>query len=203
MPRVAKRNIMQRVTEQVDTAYLQQSPPRPLSPAVMANLLSDHIFERPLKLFLDPLIIVSIIALVVLFALRASTAIRLVPVLLIVIRLLISARHLWLHVSDDLALLRNGLTVRAHVLGLRTHRTTTGTINGALLDCAIPVAPRRTYVGSIWLANGAEALRLKHQGRIEVICLPRTPGTWRVIEEVKSDIRYDRMGAIQQIPHED
>ena len=77
-----------------------------------------------------------------------------------------------------------------------------GTIDGALLDCAIPVAPRRTYVGSIWLANGAEAQRLKHQGRVEVICLPRTPGTWRVIEDVKSDIRYDRMGAIQQIPRE-
>jgi hypothetical protein len=193
---------MQRVTEQVDAAYLQQSPPRPLSPAVMANLLSDHIFERPLKLFLDPLIIAGIILLVVLFALRASTAIRLVPVLLIVIRLLISARDLWRHVSDDLALLRNGLTVRAHVLGLRAHRTTMGAIDGALLDCAIPVAPRRTYVGSIWLANGAEALRLKRQGRVEVICLPRTPGTWRVIEDVKSDIRYDRMGAIQQIPRE-
>jgi hypothetical protein len=193
---------MQRVTEQVDATYLQQSPPRPLSPAVMVNLLSDHIFERPLKAFFDPLIIAGIITLLVLFALRASSAIRLAPVLLIVIRLLISARYLWRHVSDDLALLRNGLTVRAHVLGLRPHRTTMGAIDGALLDCAIPVAPRRTYVGSIWLANGAEALRLKRQGRVEVICLPRTPGTWRVIEDVKSDIRYDRMGSIQQIPHE-
>ncbi len=193
---------MQRVTEQVDAAYLQQSPPRKLSPAVMANLFSDHVFERPLKAYLDPLIIAGIITLLVLFALRASTAIRLVPVLIIVIRLLISARHLWRNVRDDLALLRNGLTVRAHVLGLRAHRTTMGVIDGALLDCAIPVAPRRTYVGSIWLANGAEALRLKRQGRIEVICLPRTPGTWRVIEDVKSDIRYDRMGVIQQIPRE-
>ena len=86
---------MQRVTEQVDATYWQQSPPRPLSPAVMANLLSDHIFERPLKLLLDPLIIVGIILLVVLFALHASTTIRLVPVLLIVIRLLLSARDLW------------------------------------------------------------------------------------------------------------
>jgi hypothetical protein len=194
---------MQRVTEQVDAAYLQQSPPRRLSPTVMANLLSDHIFERPLKLFLDPLIIASIILLVLLFALRASTAIRLVPVLLIVVRLLISARHLWRHVSDDLALLRNGLTLRAHVLGLRPHRTTMGLIDGALLDCAIPVAPRRTYVGSIWLANSTEALRLMRQGRVEVICLPRTPGTWRVIEDVKSDIRYDRMGPIQQLPRTD
>ena len=193
---------MQRVTEQVDVAYLQQSPPRRLSPTVVANLLSDHVFERPLKAFLDPLIIACIITLVALFALRANTAIRLVPVLLIVIRLLINTRYLWRHIRDDLALLRNGLMVRAHVLGLRPHRTTMGAINGALLDCAIPVAPRRTYVGSIWLANGAEATRLKLQGRVEVICLPRTPGTWRVIEDVKSDIRYDRMGAIQQIPYE-
>jgi hypothetical protein len=193
---------MQRVTEQVDAAYLQQSPPRPLSPAVVANLLSDHIFDRPLKLLLDPLIIAGVIMLVVLFALRASTAIRLLPVLLIVIRLLLSARQIWRHVSDDLALLRNGLTIRAHVLGLRPHRTTMGTIDGALLDCAIPVAPRRTYVGSIWLANSTEALRLMRQGRVEVLCLPRTPGTWRVIEDVKSDIRYDRMGAIQQVPRE-
>jgi hypothetical protein len=193
---------MQRVTEQVDAAYLQQPPPRPLSPAIMINLLSDHVFERPLKAFFDPVIIAAVIALLVLFALRASSAIRLVPVLLIIFRLLVSARYLWRHISDDLALLRNGLTVRAHVLGLRPHRTTLGAINGALLDCAIPVAPRRTYVGSIWLANGAEALRLKHQGRVEVICLPRTPGTWRVIEEVKSDIRYDRMGAIQPLQQE-
>ena len=77
------------------------------------------------------------------------------PVLIIVIRLLIGAGYLWRQVGDDLALLRNGLTVRAHVLGLRPHRTTMGAIDGALLDCAIPVAPRRTYVGSIWLANGA------------------------------------------------
>ena len=193
---------MQRVTDQVDAAYLQRSPPRRLSPAIIVNLLSDHIFDRPLKAFLDPLIIASIITLLVLFALHASSAIRLAPVLIIVIRLLISVGYLWRYVGDDLALLRNGLTVRAHVLGLRPHRTTLGAIDGALLDCAIPVAPRRTYVGSIWLANGAEATRLKHQGRVEVICLPRTPGTWRVIEDVKSDIRYDRMGAIQQIPHE-
>jgi hypothetical protein len=193
---------MQRVTEQVDAAYLQQPPPRRLSPTIIVNLLSDHIFDRPLKAFLDPLIIASIITLLVLFALRASSAIRLAPVLIIVIRLLIGAGYLWRHISDDLALLRNGLTVRAHVLGLRPHRTTMGAIDGALLDCAIPVAPRRTYVGSIWLANGAEAMRLKHQGRVEVICLPRTPGTWRVIEDVKSDIRYDRVGAIQQLPRE-
>ena len=193
---------MQRVTEQVDAAYLQQPPPRRLSPGVIVNLLSDHIFERPLKLLFDPVVIASIVALLILFGLRASTLMRLVPALIIIIRLLIGAWDVWRQASEDLALLRNGLTLRAHVLGLRPYRTTMGAIDGALLDCAIPVAPRRTYVGSIWLASGDEALRLERQGRVEVICLPRTPGTWRVIEDVKSDIRYDRMGAIQQIPQE-
>jgi hypothetical protein len=193
---------MQRVTEQVDAAYLQQPPPRRLSPAVIANLLSDHILERPLKLLLDPVVIASIVVLLILFGLRASTLMRLVPALIIVIRLLIGAQQIWRQASEDLALLRNGLALRAHVLGLRPYRTTMGAIDGALLDCAIPVAPRRTYVGSIWLASGAEALRLERQGRVEVICLPRTPGTWRVIEDVKSDIRYDRMGPLQQIPHD-
>jgi hypothetical protein len=193
---------MQRVTEQVDSAYLHQTPPRPLHFSVVLNLLNDHLFERPLKTFLDPLVIIGVVLLIVLVALRASPALRLVPMLLIVLRLAIDARVIWRRVSDDLALLRKGLIIRAHVLGLRPHRTTLGEIDGALLDCAIPVAPRRTYVGSIWLADGAEALRLARQGRVEVLCLPRTPGTWRVIEDVQSDIRYDRVGPIQQIPQE-
>jgi len=32
--------------------------------------------------------------------------------------------------------------------------------------------------------------------------LPRTPGTWRVIEPVRAEIRYDRQGPMQAIPHE-
>jgi hypothetical protein len=120
----------------------------------------------------------------------------------IVIRLLMNVWITWRRAREDLALLREGLTIRAHVLGLRPYRTTLGAIDGALLDCAIPVAPRRTYVGSIWLSDGNEALRLARQGRIEVLCLPRTPGTWRVIESVKTDIRYDRRGPTQEIPPE-
>ena len=77
-----------------------------------------------------------------------------------------------------------------------------GEIDGALLACAIPVKPARTYVGSIWLADGHEALRLMHQGQLDVICLPRAPGTWRVIEPVQSQIRYDRVGPIPDIPRD-
>jgi hypothetical protein len=193
---------MQRVTDQVDSIYLERVPPRPLQTAVMLNLINDHIFDRPSTTFLDPLLIASVVILIGLVAIHASPLLRLVPIAVIVARLAIDAHRVWRRVSDDLALLRNGLRIRAHVLGLRPQRSTTGEIDGALLDCAIPVAPRRTYVGSIWLANGTEALRLAHQGRIEVICLPRTPGTWRVIENVKSEIRYDRMGPVQEIPRD-
>jgi hypothetical protein len=193
---------MQRVTEQVDAAYLEQAPPRPLQPMVILNLFNDHIFDRPLQTFLDPVLIASVIVLILLFVMRSSTVLRLAPLLLIIFRLIINARRIWRLASEDLALLRDGLTIRAHVLRLRPHRTTMGDIDGALLDCAIPVAPRRTYVGSIWLSDSAEALRLARAGRVDVLCLPRTPGTWRVIEDVKSNIRYDRIGPMKRIPQD-
>jgi len=194
---------MQRVTDQVDATYLEQAPPRPVPPGVVLNLLSARIFERPLRSWLNPLLLTGVVVLVILFVLRASSLLRLFPLALIVGWMAIEARQIWRQTRDDMALLRNGLTIRAHVLRLRPYRTTSGAIDGAMLDCAIPVAPRRTYVGSIWLSNGAEATRLASQGRVKVICVPRTPGTWRVIEDLKSDVRYDRMGPMQQIPHEE
>ena len=193
---------MQRVIDQVDSSYLEQTPPRPLSPAVVLNLLGDHIFERPSGAFLDPLLITGIVALIALIALQTNKLLWFVPLLLILARLGLGAYRIGQHVWDDLMLLRKGLMLRAHVLRMRPYRSTTGQIEGALLDCAIAVAPRRTYLGSIWLADGIEAARLARQGRVEVICLPRTPGTWRIIEEVRSDVRYERVGPMQQIPQE-
>ncbi len=194
---------MQRVTEQVDATYLEQTPPRAVPPSMVLNLLSDYVFDRSLRSLLNPVLIVGVVALVLLFVLRASPWLRLIPLLLILGWMAHEAKQIWRRTHEDLELLRNGLTVRAHVLRLRPYRDTTGALEGALLDCAIPVAPRRTYVGSIWLSEHAEALRLANQGRVEVICLPRTPGTWRVIEEVKSAIRYDHMGPMQTLPHEE
>ncbi|HEY3230317.1 MAG TPA: hypothetical protein VGJ87_13940 [Roseiflexaceae bacterium] len=193
---------MQRVTDQVDSGYLEQTPPRPLPPEVVLNLLGDYIFERPASAFLDPLLLIGIVALIGLVVLRTNTLFWFAPLLLIIVRIGLGAYYIWRRVWDDLLLLRKGLKLRAHVLRMRPHRNTTGEIDGALLDCAMVVAPRRTYVGSIWVSDGSEAARLTHQGRVEVICLPRTPGTWRIIEEVRSDVRYERVGPMQQIPQE-
>ncbi|HNP85065.1 MAG TPA: hypothetical protein PKK78_02940 [Kouleothrix sp.] len=191
---------MLRVTEQVDTSYLEQPTPRPRPTGVMLNLFYDYMLERPLRTLLNPLSITCLVALIVLYLLRVPPLVRLIPLLILLGQLGLAARQIWRRVRDDMALLSNGLIVRAHVMRLRPHRNPTGAIEGALLDCAIPVAPRRTYMGSIWISDGDEALRLANQGRLAVLCLPRTPGTWRVLEGTTADIRYDRMGPVQSIP---
>jgi len=142
---------MQRVTDQVDATYLEQAPPRPVPPGVFLNLLSDHIFERPLRTLLNPLLIAGAVVLVVLFALRASPLLRLLPLALIVVWAAREARQIWRQTRDDVALLRSGLKTRAHVIGRRPYRATSGAIDGMILDCAIWIAPRRTHIGSIWL----------------------------------------------------
>lgn len=193
---------MQRVTDQVDADYLDQPPPRPLPPVVALNLLGDYIFERPSSTFLDPLLLISVVALTGMITLNTNRVLWFAPLLLIMARVIVGAYRVGRRTWDDLLLLRKGLRLRAHVLRMRPHRNVMGEIDGALLDCAIVVAPRRTYVGSIWIADGIEAARLARQGRVEVICLPRTPGTWRLIEEIRSDVRYERVGPVAQIPQE-
>jgi hypothetical protein len=194
--------VVLRVTDQVDANYLEQSPPRPLPPVVALNLFGDYIFERPATTFLDPLFLVSVVTLIGMIGLNVSRIFWFVPLLIIMMRLGLGAYRAGRRTWDDLLLLRKGLRLRAHVLRMRPHRNVLGEIDGALLDCAIVVAPRRTYVGSIWVADGIEAARLARQGRVEVICLPRTPGTWRLIEEIRSDVRYDRVGPMAQIPQD-
>ncbi len=193
---------MRRVIDQVDASYLEQPPPRPLPPAIVLNVLGDHLFERPIGVLLDPVFIISVVALVVLGGLRVGAPLALLALLVLIGRIGLGAFQIGQRLWSDLLLLRNGLILRAHVLRMRPHRNTLGEIDGALLDCAIPVAPRRTYVGSIWLSDGIEATRLARQGRVAVLCLPRTPGTWRIIEEIRADVRYERFGPLRQLPEE-
>ncbi|KAB8141354.1 hypothetical protein F8S13_19860 [Chloroflexia bacterium SDU3-3] len=191
---------MQQVSEHVDAAYLQQSTPRPLSPVLLLNLFGEYTFERPER-FLNPMLLLSVVALLVLTVMRMPLVLVALPLTLLVGMFLFGTYRIGMRVWDDIFLLRNGLMLRAHILKLRPNRTLTGDIEGALLDCAIAVAPRRTYVGSIWVADGNEALRLLRQGRLQVLCLPRTPGTWRVLEPIQSSVRYDRIMPVI-IPHD-
>jgi hypothetical protein len=194
---------MQQVLDEVDNSYLQQAPPRPLPIMIVIDLLADRFLERPAGAFLNPVLIINLIALVVLAMLRMPPLLLLIPFTLIIFRLMMSAYRTWLRVADDLTLLQQGLLIGAYVLKMRPHRSLNGEIDGVLLDCALPVALRRTYVGSIWLSDPNEALRLAHQGRVEVVCLPRTPGTWRVAEEVRCDVRYERTAVMWREPEEE
>ena len=100
---------MQRVTDQVDLGYLEQAPPRTVSLGVMLNLLSDRIFERPLRSWLSPVLITGVVVLVILFVLRASPLLRLLPLALIVGWMASEARRIWRQTHDDITLLSNGL----------------------------------------------------------------------------------------------
>lgn len=193
---------MQRVTDRVNPTYFDQPPPRAFPYSALADMLEDHLISPALRYLLDPILLTGTVVLIVLGIVKAPPLLLYLALVVILLRLLVGLRHVWRRIRDEVALLRHGLTIRAHILRLRPHRTLLGEIDGAMLDCAIAVAPRRTYIGSIWVSDGAEALRLSREGRLEVICLPRTPGTWRVIERLHSEIRYERMGPIQKIPDE-
>ncbi|HWQ15596.1 MAG TPA: hypothetical protein VNL77_22535 [Roseiflexaceae bacterium] len=182
---------MTRVTDRVDAAYLAQAPPRPFPAAVLPELLGDYVLGRPLRALLDPPLLVCLALLLLLAGARAHWLLWAPPLLVALWRLGRAGMRVVGRVRDELALLRHGRTVRAHVLRLRPSRTLLGEIDGALLYCAIPVAPRRTYVGAVWLSDGTEALELARAGRVTVICLPRAPGTWRIVEPLRSEVRYD------------
>ena len=193
---------MQQVSHYVDAAYLQQNTPRPLAAEVALNLLGDHVLARPARAMLNPLFVIGFAALCVLIVIKAPNYYLALPLGLVVGMLLTNAYRVGMRAWADLRLLRDGVVVRAHILKLRPNRTLMGEIEGALLDCAIVLTPRRTYVGSLWVADGNEALRLLRQGRLEVLCLPRTPGTWRILEPIRSEIRYDRVGPSIAIPQD-
>lgn len=194
---------MEQINEHVDASYLQQATPRPLTLDVLLNICGSRLLERPLQTFLHPLFVVSIAALLVLVALRLPRIYLVLPLVLVTGMLVLAGYRVARQAWADLRLLRHGLLLRAHIMKLRPNRTLAGEIEGALLDCAIAVAPRRTYIGSVWIADGNEALRLSRLGRLQVICLPRTPGTWRVVDPIRSEVRYDRVGPTVTIPTDD
>lgn len=168
------------ILDLVEPETLEGPPPRRLPAFFLLNLLGEHLLERPLWTFLNPLVILCLVAAVVLTALGAPTLVSLALLGLIIIRLLRPFSRLYRDVREDYLLIRYGLIVTAHVIGVRTMRTPLGDTAGAYLDCAIPLNRQRTSVGSIWVGDTGEAMRLSAAGKLRVICLPRAPGSWRL-----------------------
>lgn len=177
--------------QRIDIPSLKHLPPRPLPPWLIADLVGDQLAQRPLRDYIDPLLICGILAAVALALLPAPIWLSWLLALLMGIRLGMIVWELLERSLVDFRLLRHGLLMRAHVLRIRLARRGPGFIDGAYLDCVVPIAKGRTSVGSVWLSDVQEAERLALQGRVQVLCLPRAPGTWRLLEGKCADFRYE------------
>ncbi|MFV9503591.1 MAG: hypothetical protein AB4911_03405 [Oscillochloridaceae bacterium umkhey_bin13] len=183
--------MMPDVINLLEPGTLEQPPPRRLPPWFLINLLGEHLLARPARDWLDPFLISWVLAVAALYALGAGVGVLLVLVLLFPVRLLIPSSRLLRDVRDDYLLMRHGLIVTAHIIGIRPAHTANSTVYGAYLDCAIPLSPRRTTVGSVWIPDRAEAQRLSEVGSMPVICLARAPGVWRLRDGDGAQLRYE------------
>ncbi|NTU81329.1 MAG: hypothetical protein HGA45_18455 [Chloroflexales bacterium] len=179
------------IIELVDPDTLEQPAPRRLPIFFVPNLIGEYLLERPLTVYLDPFVILCVIAAAALAALGVPPLAGLALVALVGVRLLGPCLRLYHNVREDYHLLRHGLVINAHVIGLRPCRSASGRPAGAYLDCAIPITRQRTSVGSVWLPDTSEAVRLSAAGRIPVICLAHAPGTWRLRHGDGPHLRYD------------
>jgi hypothetical protein len=175
----------------LEPGTLEQPPPRRLPAFFVPNLIGEYLLERPLRAYLDPFVLVWLAGLIVLIVLEAPSLAFLAAAALLAARLLGPTLRLARHVREDYLLLRDGLVVTAHVLGVRSTPAGAEADQGAYLDCAIPITGRRTSVGSVWLPDHAEALRLDAAGRVAVICMARAPGIWRLRDGDGPHLRYE------------
>lgn len=170
----------------VESATLAQAPPRRLSGYFLPNLLGEYLLERPRTDYLDPFVIICLIVALTLTALGVAPLVRLALAALIGVRMLGPCLRLYQNVREDYMLVRHGIVINAHVIGLRPCQRATGDPQGAYLDCAIPITRQR---GLNWQRTD-EAVRISTAGRSAVICLTRAPGTWRLRYDDGPHLRY-------------
>lgn len=175
----------------VDRNLLEQPAPRRLPALFLLNLIGEYLLERPAHAYFDPYVVAGIVAGVAMTFLGVGPLPWLLLALLLALRLSGPCWHLCRSVREDYLLLRHGVVVHAHILGVRPCRDAAGNPAGAYLDCAIPVTRKRTSVGSVWMPDSADALRVGAAGRVPVICLARAPGTWRLRDGDGPHLRYE------------
>lgn len=183
------------IIDQVEPEIFKHTPPRPLPNFILPNLLGEYLIITPLKTYLDPLLLGGIAAAIALFLLQVGLLLWIVLGLVLAVHVGVALWKLIRHVREDIALVKYGIIVRAHILRVRPQRDIEGSIVAMCLDCAIPISRQRTSVGSVWLTDEVEAARLEKQGRVQIICLPRTPGTWRLLEARSPTVYYTPINA--------
>lgn len=168
------------ILDLVEAGSLEQAPPRRLPVFFLPNLIGEYLLERPLKSYFSLYVLVCLVGAFVLAAVGVPVVLSLALLVLAAVRVLGPTLRLFRAVREDYLLLRHGLILTAHVIGVRPCHEPGGPPEGAYLDCAVPITRRRTSVGSVWVPDPAEAVRLSALGKLTVICLPRAPGAWRL-----------------------
>lgn len=179
------------VLDLVDRELLDYSPPRRLPFFFLPNLIGEYLLERPLRTYLDPFAIGGLAGLALLLIMRAHPLLWVALVGLLALHLSGPCWQLLRAVWEDYLLLRDGVVLHAHVLGVRPCRDGTSNAAGAYVDFAIPITRQRTSVGSVWMPDASDALRVGAAGRVPVICLARAPGTWRLRDGDGPHLRYE------------
>jgi hypothetical protein len=179
------------VLDLVDSRLLDHSPPRRLPFFFLPNLIGEYLIERPLRFYVDPFIIASIVAAIVMPILRVPIWLWCALLAILALRLIITCWKIYRDVREDYLLMRYGVVTSAHVMGVRACRDASGAPSGAYIDCVIPISRSRTSVGSVWMPDAAAALRVGQVGRLSVICLARSPGAWRLREGDGPHLRYE------------
>lgn len=182
------------ILDLVEPTTLEREPPRRLPAFFLPNLVGEHLLERPLWSYFSLFVLVCLVGALALAALGGPPLLSLALLAMAAVRLLRPCLRLFRDVREDYLLLRHGLVVTAHVIGVRTCSDPGGNPAGAYLDCAIPLTRQRTSVGSVWVADPAEAVQMSAAGRLTVLCLPRAPGAWRLYKPPGA-ARAERGGA--------
>jgi hypothetical protein len=172
---------VQSVTDLIDANLLRAAPPRAVPLTTVLALVGQRLAGMASRILLDPLLLLCLGGVVVVFVLGMPT-IALLLLIALLIRTWVRWRPIIRQIGEEVLLLRHGQIVRAYVLKAQVVRTLQGEVDGVCLECAIPLTERRTHIGSVWLADGVAALALARRGRVLVLALPGAPGSWRLLE---------------------
>lgn len=179
------------VIDLVDPALLEQPPPRPLPLVLVPNLLGEYLLAQRLVSYFDPLVIGVLLAAIIFAFLPVPALIWAALALVLVLRMGTALWRVARRLQADTTLIRDGLVLWAYVLAVRPVQSAAGQAGGGFLDCAIPINRQKTLLGSVYVADDGLLQAWRQQNRLRVICLPRAPTTWRIIEANRQGLRYD------------
>jgi hypothetical protein len=171
------------ILDLLEPGTLDRTPPRRLPAFFLPNLIGEYLLDRPLRSYFSLFVAICLTGALALAAMGAPAWASLGLILLAVIRMFGPALRIFRDVREDYLLMRHGLILTAHIIGLRPCHEPGPHQGGAFLDCAVPITRQRTSVGSIWIADAGEAVRLSTLGKLTVVCLPRAPGAWRLYKQ--------------------